>query len=628
MTQDSQAREARARLRARFAAAPRLVQQVLETPPPALPFDPRALRRIRIAGIGASESCARALAWLLAERLGLDARFTPIGALASGVLPDCSRDALVVFSQGLAPNARFALQAPERWRALLLVTAVTQEGGGPERARWLAALEAAGAGIVRFPPENEYDSLVRVQGPLTGLAAALGVARAVARACGREGAIERVAPADVAARIAGADAALDATLSGIDPDALTRPFTFLASGGYASLVSNLQQKLLEGLLCPMPPAWDFLDFAHGAFQQGYDASLCFLALLRADAPDEAGWLARLEEMLDPARHALVKLRASLPGIYALFEHEALLDAWMLRQQEALGIDPASWPGKGHDAPLYAAAPEPPAASAPAPAGDTATGSDLAARVWPEIETAVARGACAVVPLGALEQHGPHLPLATDAWIADALAARVCARWPGALALPAVAFGCSPEHADFPGTVALRTGTLEALLVDLVASLARHGFTSVFLFSAHGGNAVPLRDALPALREAASAAARAHGRPAPRIVAHTDLAGLTAALQRAAAAESIGAGEAGHHAGEIETSILLALRPGAVRRDAFAAGTLEPRADAQALFYPSLRANAPSGTVGDPRAADAARGAHYLAAWTEELIACLREAETS
>lgn len=144
MTQNAQAGEARARLRARFEAAPRLVQQVLEAPPPALPFDPRALRRIRITGIGASESCARALAWLLAERLGLDARFTPIGALASGISPECERDALVVFSQGLAPNARFALQAPERWRAMLLVTAVTQEGGGPERARWLAALEAAG----------------------------------------------------------------------------------------------------------------------------------------------------------------------------------------------------------------------------------------------------------------------------------------------------------------------------------------------------------------------------------------------------------------------------------------------------------------------------------------------------
>ena len=628
MTQNAQAGEARARLRARFEAAPRLVQQVLAAPPPALPFDPRALRRIRITGIGASESCARALAWLLAERVGLDARFTPIGALASGTLPDCERDALVVFSQGLAPNVRFALQAPKRWRAMLLVTAVTQEGGGPERARWLATLEAAGAGIVRFPPENEYDSLVRVQGPLCGLAAALGVARAVAQACGRERAIEYASPADVAARIAGADAALDAALAGVPADALARRFAFLASGGYAAFASNLQQKLLEGLLRPMPPAWDFLEFAHGAFQQGYDESICFLALLRADAPDEAVWLARLTEMLEPTRHALVKLHASLPGLYALFEHEALLDALMLRQQEALGIDPASWPGKGRDAPLFAAMPESVPEATPKPAHAGAAGSELGACVWPELEAAIAQGACAIVPLGAVEQHGPHLPFATDAWIADALAARVCARWPGGVALPAVAFGCSPEHADFPGTVALRSETLEALLADLVSSLARHGFASVFLFSAHGGNAAPLRDALPALREAANASARAHGRPAPRVVAHTDLAGLTRALQRAAAAQGIGAAEAGHHAGEIETSILLALRPGAVRRDAFAAGTLEPRADAQALFYPSLRANAPSGTVGDPRPADAARGARYLEAWTEELIACLREGGTS
>jgi creatinine amidohydrolase len=540
--------------------------------------------------------------------------------LASGTLPDCERDALVVFSQGLAPNARFALQAPARWRGMLLVTASTPGGAGPERAAWLAALESAGAGIVRFPPENEYDSLVRVQGPLCGLAAALGIARAVAQACGLASALEHAEPADVAARIASADAALDRALSGVAPDALARRFTFLASGGYGALVTNLQQKLLEGLLRPLPPVWDVLDFAHGAFQQGYDETRCFLALLRADAPDEHTWMARVAQILVPARHALVKLPASLPGIYALFEHEALCDALMLRQQQAEDLDPASWPGRGHDGPLYTAVPE----SLPAPTPGTAAGSELAARVWPEMEAALAQGACAVVPLGAVEQHGPHLPFATDAWIADALAARVCARWPGAVALPAGPFGCSPEHADFPGTLALRSETLTALLVDLVASLARHGFASVFVFSAHGGNAGPLREALPRLREAASAAAREHGRPAPRIVAHTDLAGLTHALQRAAEAHGIGPAEAGHHAGEVETSILLALRPGAVRRDAFAPGRLEARADAQDLFYPSLRANAPSGTVGDPRPADAARGARYLEAWTDELLACVRE----
>lgn len=630
MTDATDAADARARLRARFAAVPGLVQQVLEAPLPALPFDPRALRRLRTTGIGASESHARALAWLLAERLGIDACFTPTGALLSGRLPGCERDALVVFSQGLSPNARFALCAPDAWRGALLVTASTREGAGAERAGWLAAQQAAGVGILHFPPENEYDSLVRVQGPLTGLAAAFGVARAVASAQGREDAIEWAPPGAVAARIAAAEATLDAALAGVAPDALARRPTFVATGGYAALAGNLRWKLLEGLYCPWPPAWDLLEFAHGPFQQCYEEALCLLALARADAEDEAPWLARLREMLEPARHALVTLPATLPGLYALFEHEAQLDVLMLRLQEARGTDPARWPGRGHEGPLYLAAP--PAQTEPepgpgAPAASARAGPrELAALAWPEIEELLARGATAVLPLGAIEQHGPHLPFSTDAWIADALAARFCARVQGAVALPALSLGCSPEHAAFPGTLSLREETLVDVLADVVGSLARHGFAGLFVFSAHGGNAAPLRAALPRLREAAAAAAREHGVPPPRLVAHTDLTGLTRALQRAAAEQGIGAGEAGHHAGEIETSILLALRPGAVRRESLAPGTLEPRADAQALFHPSLRANAPSGTLGDPRPADAARGARYLEVWTDLLVACFRGGE--
>jgi creatinine amidohydrolase len=70
-------------------------------------------------------------------------------------------------------------------------------------------------------------------------------------------------------------------------------------------------------------------------------------------------------------------------------------------------------------------------------------------------------------------------------------------------------------------------------------------------------------------------------------------------------------------------MLLWLRPAAVRREALAPGTRVDGPDAQTLFYPSLRPNAPSGTVGDPRGADARRGARYLEAWAQALVACFR-----
>jgi creatinine amidohydrolase len=82
---------------------------------------------------------------------------------------------------------------------------------------------------------------------------------------------------------------------------------------------------------------------------------------------------------------------------------------------------------------------------------------------------------------------------------------------------------------------------------------------------------------------------------------------------------IDAASAGHHAGEFETSIVSALRPDLVRRGELMAGVLHPEADAQHLFHPDLRANAPLGTVGDPRPADPARAEAYLDAWTRLLV---------
>jgi creatinine amidohydrolase len=94
--------------------------------------------------------------------------------------------------------------------------------------------------------------------------------------------------------------------------------------------------------------------------------------------------------------------------------------------------------------------------------------------------------------------------------------------------------------------------------------------------------------------------------------------LTKRLHALAEAAGVTAAEAGQHAGEIEASIVAALRPSALRRELLAPGRVESD-DSGDLFYPSLRTNAPSGTVGDPRPADPARAARYLDAWVDELV---------
>jgi creatinine amidohydrolase len=153
----------------------------------------------------------------------------------------------------------------------------------------------------------------------------------------------------------------------------------------------------------------------------------------------------------------------------------------------------------------------------------------------------------------------------------------------------------------------------------VASLARHGFAGVFVFSAHGGNSAALAAMLPSLRAAA---------PSMWVAAFTDLAAVAATLARVAGDAGIAPEVAGHHAGEVETSILMALRPGAVRVAALAPGHTNAVDDPQRLFYPSLRDHAPSGTVGDPRAASASRASAYLDAWTDLLADAYRRAKNA
>ena len=123
-----------------------------------------------------------------------------------------------------------------------------------------------------------------------------------------------------------------------------------------------------------------------------------------------------------------------------------------------------------------------------------------ARAFQEISSSMAKqfadaGAMVVWPVAALEQHGPHLPLGTDALVLDAIIAG-CREGLGkdfnGLFLPTLSYGKSPEHMNFAGTVSLRAETLLAMAVDVVSSLARHGFKDFVFFNGHGGNAALLQ----------------------------------------------------------------------------------------------------------------------------------------
>lgn len=221
---------------------------------------------------------------------------------------------------------------------------------------------------------------------------------------------------------------------------------------------------------------------------------------------------------------------------------------------------------------------------------------LADVTWTDLEDRAA-SLVLLVPVGSTEQHGPHLPLDTDARIAEAIVEGAVAARPGRwVAAPVVPYGASGEHADFPGTLSIGHEALTALLVELARSA--DAFAAVRFVNGHGGN-------LPALR-AATATLRAEGRDADWW------------------SWSIPGADA--HAGRTETSLLLAVAPDQVRLDAAAPGRVEPVGELlDELRDRGVRAASPNGVLGDPTGATAVEGWHHLAEIVAALVAALDDA---
>ncbi|KAA0012062.1 creatininase family protein [Billgrantia pellis] len=117
---------------------------------------------------------------------------------------------------------------------------------------------------------------------------------------------------------------------------------------------------------------------------------------------------------------------------------------------------------------------------------------LTEMTWPEVKDALSTVKMAIVPVGAHEQHGPHMNESCDAVLATEMAKRLAARLhPQVLVTPTVNMGVSPHHLNFPGTISLRPETLLAILRDMVVSLQRHGIDKILFLNSHGGNQATL-----------------------------------------------------------------------------------------------------------------------------------------
>ncbi|MEM9464319.1 MAG: mycofactocin biosynthesis peptidyl-dipeptidase MftE [Actinomycetota bacterium] len=201
----------------------------------------------------------------------------------------------------------------------------------------------------------------------------------------------------------------------------------------------------------------------------------------------------------------------------------------------------------------------------------------------------------LLPIGSLEQHGPHLPLDTDTVIATTVAQRAAVAVPAAVVAPAIAIGASGEHAGFAGTLSIGTDVMASALVEIVRTAGAE-FERVVVVNGHGGN-------LDAVRIAVTRCAE-EGR---RLTAwHAALVG----------------GDA--HAGATETSVMLAIDPNRVRLDRAEPGVVAPLADIlDDLRAGGLAAVTPNGVLGDPTTADAAVGETILDEWVRQVVELLR-----
>jgi creatinine amidohydrolase/Fe(II)-dependent formamide hydrolase-like protein len=237
---------------------------------------------------------------------------------------------------------------------------------------------------------------------------------------------------------------------------------------------------------------------------------------------------------------------------------------------------------------------------------------LAEMTWPQAKSRLAETDLALLPVGAVEQHGPHLPLDTDAWDADYLARKVaegCSP-PRPLVLPLISYGVSYHHEDFSGTLSVSPEVLSRVVYEIGMNAARQGIAKLIVVNGHGGNVPALQFAAQMInRDAHIFTCVESGESSD-----ADIVSITETPNDV-------------HAGEIETSTSLATRPGLVEMGQ--ARRFVPRFSNQYLDFTSARSVewyartakiSRSGVLGDPTKASAEKGKRYWEMMITHLVA--------
>lgn len=222
----------------------------------------------------------------------------------------------------------------------------------------------------------------------------------------------------------------------------------------------------------------------------------------------------------------------------------------------------------------------------------------------------------LLSVASLEQHGPHLPLITDTLLGEYVADRVAYILGDVIVAPSIHLGESTHHMMFPGTVSIGKSLMLDLVRANISSFVSHGFTEIFVVASHGGNYGPLSELQSELQ--------ANPIPGVRVIFHCDLMADVQNIYSIGEQNGISPNINGGHAGESETSMVLALRPDLVNMSVAQTG-FTGDVDGEVvdrLMTGGMAAISENGIIGDATYANAERGQIYLDGVVEHISSVL------
>jgi creatinine amidohydrolase len=337
-------------LEQRIVSIPSIIGDMLDRGPRPLGPTAMASSHFMVTGTGSSEAHARYLTMLLNLYTDRPAYYLPLSGFTAENQSSFRGKTLVVFSQGLSPNAQLALRLRHYFSNTILFTATTPAtaaaAGKPDRAALLQAIIDEGGELIEFPLAEEFTTLIRFVGPMAGYLACLQFVAQLS---------------SCRFHIPARDSILQLLDAKPSPDLLNAMmyapgrfasgFSIITAAPISEFSQNLACKFMESLFWPCPVVSDFLQFAHGPFQQT-TAHPHPILILHGDGQREAELVERSLGMLRASQLEAYVLRIPAPPLISIFGFEAALNHLVLALMKRFGTDQVNWPGKGRDDKLY------------------------------------------------------------------------------------------------------------------------------------------------------------------------------------------------------------------------------------------------------------------------------------